>query len=167
MSPFSSAAASARAAASCNSAGSGSGPASNISNDVQSVSVVNCAPSARPACGSSGASFAIATARSAMVRSVSGFASDADTIAWRCPINTRRPTSIPSDRSACSSAPARTSIEIEVPSTAIASAVSAPACRAKSSICCVRSERELVMGRPLISLSGSPPWPRLQVYLMR
>ena len=83
--------------------------------------------SASPHHGSSGASRAIATARSAMAAMVAARVSLDDTQAWRRPISTRSPRSTPSERSACSSAPSRTSIDRLSPATAIASAASAPA----------------------------------------
>ena len=56
--------------------------------------------------------------------------SEAETTACLRPRKTRRPRSVPSDRSACSNACPRTSIDSEVPRIATASAASAPAFRA-------------------------------------
>ncbi len=61
------------------------------------------------------------------------------------PIRTRRPISVPSERSACSSLPPRTSIDSEVPRTAMASASSAPAAFAAKSRAWVSSESETVI----------------------
>ena len=58
--------------------------------------------------GSVAAGRAIATARSTSVPSVAGFMSDAEMLAERWPMKTRRPMSSPSDRSTSSSAPKRT-----------------------------------------------------------
>ena len=85
------------------------------------------------ALGVLGASRAMATARSAIAASVVSRMSLEETHAWRWPISTRRPTSTPSARSACSSPPLRTSIDRLSPATAIASAASAPAARAAAS----------------------------------
>ena len=63
---------------------------------------------ARPDHGSSGASRAIAIARSTSAASASADRSDEETLAERRPTNRRRPISSPSDRSTSSSAPRRT-----------------------------------------------------------
>ena len=67
--------------------------------------------------------------------------SEAETHACREPKKIRNPISTPSARSACSNWPSRTSIEFETPSTAIASAASAPASLAASNNCWPRSFR--------------------------
>src|SRR5690606_21114825 len=87
--------------------------------------------------------------------------------------NTRRPISVPSARSACSSAPPRTSTESDRSATAIASAPSAPAPRAASSRdwaswarsvmagLCFGSQAELTIpprhGKYLAQVPGSGP----------
>ena len=88
---------------------------------------------------------AIAMARSAMMSSVSRRTSDDDTFAWRRPTSTRRPRSVASDRSACSSAPPRTSITWLAAVATIASAASAPARRAAVNRASARSSRSWVI----------------------
>ena len=97
------------------------------------------AGSARPTYASSGATRAIATARSASLAIPSPLTSLVETTAWRLPTNTRRPTSSPSERSDSSTRPSRTSTPCDTPRTATASAASAPARRAASTSACARS----------------------------
>ena len=92
--------------------------------------------SARPTYLSSGATRAIATARSASFPMPSPEISLVETTAWRCPTNTRNPTSSPSERSDSSTRPSRTSTPCETPRTATASAASAPARLAASTSRC-------------------------------
>ena len=148
------AAASARRASSCRSAAKGSAEVSTRSKLARSYPAVSCDGSASPAKRSSGASRAIATARSANCARVRPDTSDADTQACRLPTNTRNPISIVSDRSACSNVPARVEMDKDRPASAIASALSAPALRASSRRDRVRSESERVMQCPV---PGSMP----------
>ena len=137
-----SAAASAASAASCSAAALGSGfGVDEVEARRRPSRAASCAGSARPHHGSSGASRAIATARSAIAAMVSGRVSLDETQACRWPTRTRRPRSTPSARSACSSAPMRTSIDRLSPATAIASAASAPAAFAASRSCAARLSR--------------------------
>ena len=55
----------------------------------------------------------MAMLRSIRVVSVAGFMSDAEMLAERWPMKTRRPISSPSDRSTSSSAPSRTATVVE------------------------------------------------------
>ncbi len=145
--PGTSAAASARRAASSSAAAAGSPAGSDISSPSASRAVASCAGSASPIHLSSGASRAITTARAAISAMVSGRVSEAETQACRCPISTLSPISVPSERSACSSRPCRTSIDSDTPRTAMASAASAPAAPAAASNASVRSESLSDMGR--------------------
>src|SRR6266581_2567097 len=92
--------------------------------------------SARPTYLSSGATRAMATARSASFATPSPLTSLVETTAWRCPTSTRNPTSSPSERSDSSTRPSRTSTPCETPRTATASAESAPARLAASTNRC-------------------------------
>ena len=92
--------------------------------------------SARPTYLSSGATRAMATARSASLATPSPLTSLVETTAWRCPTSTRSPTSSPSERSDSSTRPSRTSTPCETPRTATASAASAPARLAASTSRC-------------------------------
>src|SRR5882757_8367362 len=94
------------------------------------------AGSARPTYLSSGATRAIATARSARRAMPSPLTSLVETTAWRRPTSTRKPTSSPSERSDSSTRPSRTSTPCDTPRTAIASAWSAPARLAASTRRC-------------------------------
>src|SRR5882724_6767057 len=96
--------------------------------------------SARPTYLSSGATRAIATARSASLATPSPEMSLVETTAWRCPTSTRNPTSSPSERSDSSTRPSRTSTLCETPRTATASAASAPARLAASTRRCASVE---------------------------
>ena len=79
---------------------------------------------------SSGATRAIATARSASAAKPSPAMSLVETTACFLPMRTRRPRSSPSALSDSSTAPSRTSTDTDTPRTATASAASAPAKRA-------------------------------------
>ena len=98
------------------------------------------AGSARPTYLSSGATRAIATARSASFAMPSPETSLVETTAWRCPTSTRNPTSSPSERSDSSTRPSRTSTPCDTPRTATASAASAPARLAASTSRCASVE---------------------------
>ena len=106
--------------------------------------------SGRPPKGSSGTTFAIATARSASAAKPFGSASVEETIAWRLPTKTRRPRSKPSDRSSCSILPSRRETESEASCTSSASAASAPARFAAAT----RSERR----SSWLMRQASPRW---------
>src|SRR5437660_8821521 len=97
--------------------------------------------SARPTYLSSGATRAIATARSASFPMPSPEISLVETTAWRCPTSTRSPTSSPSERSDSSTRPSRTSTPCETLRTATASAASAPALLAASTRRCASALR--------------------------
>src|SRR5882762_8336650 len=90
--------------------------------------------SARPTYLSSGATRAMATARSASFATPSPLTSLVETTAWRRPTSTRSPTSSPSERSDSSTRPSRTSTPCELLRTA--SAASAPARLAASTRRC-------------------------------
>src|SRR5882724_11665834 len=96
--------------------------------------------SARPTYLSSGATRAIATARSASFATPSPLMSLVETTAWRRPTSTRSPTSSPSERSDSSTRPSRTSTPCETPRIATESAASAPARLAASTRRCARLE---------------------------
>src|SRR2546421_3656501 len=98
------------------------------------------AGSARPTYLSSGATRAIATARSASFATPSPLMSLVETTAWRRPTSTRNPTSSPSERSDSSTRPSRTSTPCETPRIATESAASAPARLAASTRRCARLE---------------------------
>ena len=94
--------------------------------------------SARPTYLSSGATRAMATARSASLAMPSPLTSFVEITAWRCPTSTRSPMSSPSERSDSSTRPSRTSTLWEIPRSATASAASAPAPLAASTSRCAR-----------------------------
>src|SRR6202171_6110697 len=96
--------------------------------------------SARPTYLSSGATRAIATARSASLATPSPRMSLVETTAWRLPTSTRNPTSSPSERSDSSTRPSRTSTPCDTPRTATPSAASAPARFAASTRRCASVE---------------------------
>src|ERR1700682_3330966 len=96
--------------------------------------------SARPTYLSSGATRAIATARSASLATPSPLMSLVETTAWRLPTSTRNPTSSPSERSDSSTRPSRTSTPCDTPRTATASAAAAPAVLAPSTRRCASVE---------------------------
>ena len=85
------------------------------------------AGSASPANLSSGATRAMAMARSASASTPSPLMSLVEIDAWRRPTRTRKPTSSLSERCDSSTAPSRTSTDSETERTATASAWSAPA----------------------------------------
>ena len=133
------------------------------------------AGSARPANGSSGATRAIATPRSA-----SAFGSSvrlAEITAERRPTKTRRPRSADSARSVSSTLPSRTETDSAVPCTTTASASSAPAARAaatRRSATSVSAERSVASVMGILSVkacregrragnTGRPPEGRLPV----
>jgi hypothetical protein len=95
---------------------------------------------ARPAHLSSGASRAIAIARSTSASSDSLLRSEVDTLAERCPTKTRSPSSSLSERSTSSSAPIRTDTDSERSAANTASEASAPAARARSTMSRARSQ---------------------------
>src|SRR5437899_2362717 len=97
--------------------------------------------SARPTYLSSGATRAMATARSASLATPSPLTSLVEITAWRRPTSTRNPTSSPSERSDSSTRPSRTSTPCETLRTATASAASAPALLAASTRRCASALR--------------------------
>src|SRR5205823_13933173 len=111
--------------------------------------------SASPTYLSSGATRAMATARSASLATPSPLTSLVETTAWRCPTSTRSPTSSPSERSDSSTRPSRTSTPCEMPRTATASAASAPARLAASTSRCARSESADWSNRSRLALDPS------------
>src|SRR6195952_897650 len=133
----------ARPAASASDARRSSSATDGVTGSSISRSGNSCASndgSARPTYWSSGATRAIATARSASFATPSVLTSLVETTAWRRPTSTRRPTSSPSERSDSSTRPSRTSTPCDTPRTATASAASAPARLAASTRRCASVE---------------------------
>ena len=148
------AAASTSSAHACNSSGVGGRSALTRSRSSLSPRLASWLWSARPQVGSSGASRAMATALSAISLTARAEVSDPDTTAWRGPTSTRRPISVPSERSACSSFAFLTSTDTLCPELTNASAASAPAAVAASSNDSARSCQ---------SRTGKPSWPERQL----
>ena len=124
--PFTAIAASSASAARASRASAVGSVGSSKSSARVGIATASC----RPTKGSSGTTRAMATARSASAAKPFGSGSVEATIAWRLPMNTRKPRSRLSERSSFSIAPRRRSTESEVEATSNASAASAPAARA-------------------------------------